>query len=101
MHEKETVLVKDRRHSISVPKVPFCVFDKLKNEIQKFMIRFCFFLNMENETQIIDYYFHAKIDFDFDFLMLLFVSHPHKKCKTKYSSFFVFDSHEGIEKRIT
>ena len=29
---------------IRVPKVPFRVFDKLKNKIQKFMIIFCFYL---------------------------------------------------------
>ena len=34
---------------IRVPKVPFRVFDKWKNEIQKFMIRFCFYHNMKNE----------------------------------------------------
>ena len=50
---------------IRVPKVPFWIFDKLKNEIQKFMIRFSFDLNMKNEIRIIDYYFHVKIDFYF------------------------------------
>ena len=36
------------------------------------------------------------------FLMLSFVFfHFHKKWKTKYSLFFVFHFHEGIEKRIT
>ena len=34
---------------IRVPKVPFRVFDKLKNEIQNFIRRFCFYLNMKNE----------------------------------------------------
>ena len=29
--------------SIRVPKVPFCVFDKLKNEIQDSIITFCFY----------------------------------------------------------
>ena len=42
-----------------VPKVPFWVFDKLKNEIQNFMARFCFYFNMEKEIQITDYYFHV------------------------------------------
>ena len=31
-----------RRCRIRVPKVPFCVFDKLKNETQNFVLRFCF-----------------------------------------------------------
>ena len=42
---------------------PFRVFDKLKNEIQKFMSRFRFYLNMKNEIQIKE------------FLMLSFVFH--------------------------
>ena len=86
---------------IRVPKEPFHIFDKLKNEIQKFIIRFCFYLNMKNGIQIIGYYFHVKIDFYFKFLILLFVFQFHKKWKTKYSSFFVFHFHDGIEKRIT
>ena len=44
---------------IRVPKVPFPVFDKLKNEIENFIVRFCFYLNMKNETQIFDYHFHV------------------------------------------
>ena len=84
--------------TIRVPKVPFHVFDKLKNEIQKFIIKFCFYHNMKNEIQIIDYYFHVKIDLCFEFLMLSFVFHFHKKWKTKHSWFFVFHFHEGIEK---
>ena len=84
--------------TIRVSKVPFHVFDKLKNEIQKFIIKFCFYHNMKNEIQIIDYYFHVKIDLCFEFLMLSFVFHFHKKWKTKHSWFFVFHFHEGIEK---
>ena len=68
---------------IRVLKVPFRIFDKLKNEIQKFMIRFSFDLNMKNEIRIIDYYFHVKIDFYFELLMLSFVFHFYKKWKTK------------------
>ena len=63
--------------------MPFRIFDKLKNEIQKFMIRFSFDLNMQNEIRIIDYYFHVKIDFYFELLMLSFVFHFYKKWKTK------------------
>ena len=77
---------------IRVPKEPFHIFDKLKNEIQKFIIRFCFYLNMKNGIQIIDYYFHVKIDFYFKFLMLLFVFQFHKKWETNTVpfSFFIF-----------
>ena len=75
---------------IHVPNVPFRVFDKLKNEIQEFIIRFCFYHNMKKQIQIIDYYFHVKIDFCFEFLILSFVFHFHKKWKTKYSSFLFF-----------
>ena len=86
---------------IRVPKVPFHVFDKLKNEIQKFMIRFCFYLDMKHKIQINNYYFHVKIDFYFEFLMLSFVFHFHKKWKTKYSLLFALHFYEGLEKRIT
>ena len=55
--------------TIRVPKVAFCVFEKLKNEIQKLMIRFCSYLSMKTEIQIVDYYFHVKIDFYFEFLI--------------------------------
>ena len=79
----------------------FRVFDKLKNRIQKFIIRFWSYLNMKNEIQIINYYFLVKIDFYFKFLMLSFVFHFHIKWKTKYILFFVFHFHEGIEKRTT
>ena len=33
---------------------PFLVFDKLKNEIENFILRFCFHINMKNEIQISD-----------------------------------------------
>ena len=39
-------LKKNSLNRIRVPKVPFCIFDKLKNEIQKFIIRFCFYISM-------------------------------------------------------
>ena len=45
--------------SIRVPKVPFRVFDKLKNEIQNSILRFCFYFNKEDEIQITDYHFHV------------------------------------------
>ena len=45
--------------SIRVPKVPFHVFDKLKNKIRNSILRFCFYLNAKNEIQVIDYHFHA------------------------------------------
>ena len=52
----------------------FCIFDKLKNEIQKFMIIFCFYLDMKNEIQIINNYSCLKKDFYIEFLKLSFVS---------------------------
>ena len=76
------------------------VFDKLKNKIQSFIVRFCFYFNMKNEIQIIEYYFHVKIDFCLKFLMLIFLFHFHKKWK-RNSLFFVFHFYDGIEKRIT
>ena len=39
------------------------VFDKLKNGIQKFVIRFWFYLNMKNERQTINYNFMLKYIF--------------------------------------
>ena len=48
-----------RRCRIRTTKVPFHVFDKLKNEIQNFIVRFCFYLNMKNEIQIFYYYFRV------------------------------------------
>ena len=46
------------KHSLSnpCPKVPFRLFDKLKNDIRNFLL---IYLNMKNEIQIIDYYFHV------------------------------------------
>ena len=85
--------------------MPFRVFDKLKNEIQKFIHRFYFYLNMENGIQIIDYHFRVKIEFYFEFFMLSFAFHFSEKWNakysSKYSSFFVFHFHGRIEKRIT
>ena len=40
-------------------KGPFRVFDILKNEIQNCIIRFCFYFNKKDETQIIDNHFHV------------------------------------------
>ena len=90
LKEKRNIIILNFNLHFRVPKVLFRVFDTLKNEIQKFMIRFCFYLNMKNKIQITDYYFHVKIDFYFEFLMFLFVFHFHKKWKTKYNSFFIF-----------
>ena len=69
---------------IHVPKVPFRVFHKLKSEIKKLMIIFCFYLDMENEIQIIDNYSRVKIDFYFQFLILSFFM------KMKHEIQFVF-----------
>ena len=53
---------------IRVPKVPFCVFDKLKTEIQN-----SFYLNMKDEIKLIDHYFHVLQNFTLNFLMLSFL----------------------------
>ena len=52
-----------KRTSIRVPKVPFRVFDKLKNEIQNSILRFCFYFNTKKEIQIINCHFHVKYIF--------------------------------------
>ena len=44
---------------IRVPKVTFRFFDKLKNEIQNFILTFCFYFNKEDEIQITDYHFRV------------------------------------------
>ena len=84
-----------------VPKVHFGIFGKLKNQIQNFILRFCFQLNMKNEIQINDHYFRILRDFYFDFLILSFAFYFYKKWKTNYIPFFAFHFHEGIEKQIT
>ena len=48
-----------RSRSVREPKVPFRVFDQLKNEIQNSKLRFCFYFNKKDEIQIIDYHFHV------------------------------------------
>ena len=45
--------------SIRVAKVSFRVFDKLKNEIQNSILRFCFYFITKNEIQII--YSHFQV----------------------------------------
>ena len=86
--------------TIRVPKVPFRFFDKLKNEIQNSILRFCFSFNKEDEIQKTVPFF-CLIDSFFQFLLLhsffIFI----KKWKTKYILFFVFHFNEEIEKRIT
>ena len=53
-----TYLIKGLK-TIRAPKVPFRFFDKLKNEIQNSVPRFCFYFNKEDEIQITDYHFHV------------------------------------------
>ena len=48
-----------RSRSVREPKVPFRVFDQLKNEIQNSILRFCFYFNKKDEIQIIHYHFHV------------------------------------------
>ena len=44
---------------IRVPKVPFRLFDKFKNEIQNSILWFWLYFNKENQIQITDYHFHV------------------------------------------
>ena len=39
-----------RSRSVREPKVPFRVFDQLKNEIQNSILKFCFYFNKEDES---------------------------------------------------
>ena len=48
-----------RSRSVREPKVPFRVFDQLKNGIQNSILRFCFYFNKKDKIQIIDYDFHV------------------------------------------
>ena len=48
-----------RSRSVREPKVPFRVFDQLKNKIQNSILRFCFYFNKKDKIQIIDYHFHV------------------------------------------
>ena len=57
--EEQNLNAKFQGLSIRVPKVPFRFFDKLKNEIQNSILRFCFYFNKEDEIQITDYHFHV------------------------------------------
>ena len=45
--------------TIRIPKVPFRLFDKLKNEIKNSILRFWFYFNKKDEIQIIDNHFHV------------------------------------------
>ena len=47
------------RIRVPKPKVSFRFFNKLKNEIQNSVLRFCFYLINEDEIQITDYHFHV------------------------------------------
>ena len=56
---RDSFLIKLQALGIRVPKVPFRFFEKLKNEIQNSILRFCFYFNKEDEIQITDYHFHV------------------------------------------
>ena len=83
-----------------VPKVPSRVFDKMKNGIQIFILRFCFYFNMRNEIEIMTTILIIN-RFLLWILMTSFVFHFHKKMENEIGSFFIFHFHEEIEKRIT
>ena len=92
---------------------------KSKNKSQKVLSFFNFGYEIENEIFKIRFVFKSKNElyfrythsdwlpfsyqkeFWFEFLTPSFVFHFMKKWKAKYSSFFVFYFHEGIEKGIT
>ena len=74
--------------TIRVPEMLFHVFNKLKNEIQNFIVRFCFYLNMKNKIQILE--FSCLKEFYFEFLIPSFVFHFHKKKENKLQFVFRF-----------
>ena len=73
---------------IRVPKVPFRVFDKLKNKIQNSILRFCFYLNMKKRNLNNWLPFSCLIDFYFEFLMPSFVFHCYKKMENELQLIF-------------
>ena len=64
-------------------------FDKLKNEMQRFILRFCFYLTMKSEIQIIEIR-APKVPFNFHYKILM---------KKAIFVYFNFDSKLKIEKR--
>ena len=56
---KNNIEIKDGCKLIRVRKVPFRFFDKLKNEIQNPILRFCFYFNKEDDIQITDCHFRV------------------------------------------
>ena len=73
--------------------MPFRVFDKFKNKIQNFILRFCFYLNMKKINSNNSLPFSCLINFYFGFLMFfirfLFFIKNGKRNKIQYS-FFIF-----------
>ena len=63
---------------IRVPKVPFHVFEKLKSEIQNFIVRFCFYLIFKRNSNTW-LPFPCLKEFYFEFLIPSFVFHFHLK----------------------
>ena len=69
--------------------MPFRFFDRLKNEIKKSILRFCFYFNKEDEIQITDYHL-CLIDSFFEFLIPSLVFHFHKKMENEIQFVFRF-----------
>ena len=72
-----------------VPKVPSRVFDKMKNGIQIFILRFCFYFNMRNEIEIMTTILIIN-RFLLWILMTSFVFHFHKKMENEIRLIFHF-----------
>ena len=70
--------------------MPFRIFDKLKNEIQIFTLRFCFLPQYEKRNSSNWVLFLCHLDFYFEFSMLSFVFHSHKNGKRNTVRFLFF-----------
>ena len=67
----------------------FCFYLNMKNEIQNFIARFCFYLNMKNEIQVFDYHYHVYHVY-FEFLIPSLVFHFHRKNGKRNTVRFLF-----------
>ena len=74
--------------------MPFRVFDKLKNEIQSFIVRFRFHLNMKNKIQIIGLatisMFNGVLLWIFNAFICFSIFIKNRKRNTARFSFFIF-----------
>ena len=56
IYKFEAFLIYFELRTIRVPKVAFRIFDKLKNDIQSFILRFCIHVNVCNDLKEIFYW---------------------------------------------